>query len=385
MTGGDAAAFASQSGYRIVVGSCPTVGAAGGYTQGGGHSFLSGLYGFGADNVLEWEVVTASGEHLVASPAQNTDLYWALSGGGGGTYGVVVSMTSRVFADGQIAIASLAFNVSTVGGVDKYWDAVSVFTSQLQPLVDDYGFEAEYVITNDSLDLFGMMAPGYTSDNLTKLIAPLMSSLAQTASGLTAETLSLAVSDSNSYFNLYAATVEPLTAKNLLSPVIGGRFVSRANMASNASAVAAAIQAATDGGKFYVAVSAFNSNGSSRVAGPVASNAVQPALQEAFLSLIITALWTWDQPWDEAAALQDEYTNVIRPVLEAATPGADAYINEANWQQPDWQDTFYGANYPRLRTIKSVYDPKDVFYGLTAVGSEIWAPDADGRLCRTGL
>lgn len=43
--GGDAAQAASQQGYRVVVGSCPTVGAADGYTQGGGHSLLTGLYG----------------------------------------------------------------------------------------------------------------------------------------------------------------------------------------------------------------------------------------------------------------------------------------------------------------------------------------------------
>lgn len=89
--GGDAAEFAAQYGYRVVVGDCPDVGMAGGYTQGGGHSLLTGLYGLGADNVLEWEVVTASGQHIVATPNQNKDLYWALSGGGGGTYGIVVS------------------------------------------------------------------------------------------------------------------------------------------------------------------------------------------------------------------------------------------------------------------------------------------------------
>ncbi|KAK9418807.1 hypothetical protein SUNI508_14118, partial [Seiridium unicorne] len=39
------------------------------------------------------------GEHLVATPEQNSDLYWAMSGGGGGTYAVAVSMTTRQHAD----------------------------------------------------------------------------------------------------------------------------------------------------------------------------------------------------------------------------------------------------------------------------------------------
>jgi hypothetical protein len=84
---------AYAAGYRVTGGTCPTVGLAGGYTQGGGHGALSSSYGLGADNVLEWEVVTPKGELIVTSPQNHSDLHWALSGGGGGTFGVVVSMT----------------------------------------------------------------------------------------------------------------------------------------------------------------------------------------------------------------------------------------------------------------------------------------------------
>ncbi|TGJ77096.1 hypothetical protein E0Z10_g10787 [Xylaria hypoxylon] len=71
------------------------------------------------------------------------------------------------------------------------------------------------------------------------------------------------------------------------------------------------------------------------------------------------------------------------PVLEAATPGAGAYLNEGNWAQPNWQSEFYGSNYGRLRRIKASYDPDDLLYCLTCVGSEAWAQDSDGRLCTT--
>ncbi|KAK1964568.1 FAD-binding domain-containing protein [Colletotrichum sublineola] len=381
--GGQAAKFAAQNGYRIVVGSCPTVGAAGGYSQGGGHSFLSGVYGFGADNVLEWEVVTVSGEHVVATPEQNVDLYWALSGGGGGTYGVVVSMTSRVFPDGEISTASLSFGLGQFEGPDEYWAAVEDFIAQLQPLVDNHGIVGELVMTNETLSLFGLMAPGLTSQELQVLLSPVLSALGQTQANLTAETISLSVSNGGGYYELFVATIEPLTETNVLSPAIGGRFVSRETIANNASAVTAAIRAATDGGRFFVAATALNAGGKSRVAAPVADNAVQPALKDAFLSLIITAVWSWDRPWAEAEGLLSELTNVVMPVLEAATPGAGAYANEANWQQPEWQGVFYGDNYERLQSIKATYDPQGLLYGRTAVGSEAWAEDAEGRLCRT--
>ncbi len=57
---------------------------------------LTPLHGLAAGNVLEWEVVTADGSLTVASPSHDPDLYWALSGGGGGTYAVVVLMTARI-------------------------------------------------------------------------------------------------------------------------------------------------------------------------------------------------------------------------------------------------------------------------------------------------
>lgn len=69
----------------------------------------------GSDNVLEWEVVTTNGSHLVATPNQHSDLYWALSGGGGGTFAVVLSMTARLHPGGIVGGTILTFNDSVVG------------------------------------------------------------------------------------------------------------------------------------------------------------------------------------------------------------------------------------------------------------------------------
>src|SRR5215472_12364991 len=86
---------AARHGRLVQGGGCTSVGAAGGFTQGGGFGPLSRRYGTAAGNVLEIEVVTASGEILVANAGQHTDLFWALRGGGGGTFGVVSKLTMR--------------------------------------------------------------------------------------------------------------------------------------------------------------------------------------------------------------------------------------------------------------------------------------------------
>jgi hypothetical protein len=84
--------------------------------QGGGHSILSPVYGLGVDRVVsdlrylkrtptnydsadtkvEFKVVTPDGEYRVANECQNEDLFWALRGGGGSTWGVVLETSQKV-------------------------------------------------------------------------------------------------------------------------------------------------------------------------------------------------------------------------------------------------------------------------------------------------
>lgn len=75
-------------------------------------------------------------------------------------------------------------------------------------------------------------------------------------------------------------------------------------------------------------------------------------------------------------------TETLLPLLENLTPGSGAYLNEADFNQPNWQSTFYGDNYAKLTSIKNKYDPNHTFYALKSVGSEEWAGQTDGRLCR---
>jgi FAD/FMN-containing dehydrogenase len=137
--GFEAGEMADKFGFRVIdyyselvyySESCPTVGIAGGYLMGGGHSQLAGQYGLAADNVLAWEVVITQGDHIVASPILNPDLFWALTGGGP-YYAIVVSVTVKLHHDGPIGNAHLSFNASAVGA-DVFWDTVGQWT-QLYP------------------------------------------------------------------------------------------------------------------------------------------------------------------------------------------------------------------------------------------------------------
>lgn len=78
---------------------------------------------------------------------------------------------------------------------------------------------------------------------------------------------------------------------------------------------------------------------------------------------------------------RETVTNVLVPALAELTPNGAAYLNEADVNQREWQETFYGPNYEKLLSVKRKYDPDGVLWAKTAVGSEGWDIQGDGRLC----
>ena len=73
------------------------MGAAGGFIQGGGFGSWSKNYGAAAASILQAKIVTADGKLLTINRCQNKALFWAVRGGGGGTYGVVTQMRLQTY------------------------------------------------------------------------------------------------------------------------------------------------------------------------------------------------------------------------------------------------------------------------------------------------
>ena len=96
---------------KIVVGGSSLDVGPGGYSLNGGHSTLTPLYGLSSDYVLEYFMVDSNANIVhVYNNSNNqtlTDLFWALRGSGGGTYGVIINITFQLH---DILPANMTFN-----------------------------------------------------------------------------------------------------------------------------------------------------------------------------------------------------------------------------------------------------------------------------------
>ncbi|THU80375.1 FAD-binding domain-containing protein [Dendrothele bispora CBS 962.96] len=363
--------LAAKKGYAVVGGDCLTVGFTGGYIQGAGHSSLTSVYGLAADSALEYEVITTDGRSITASPSNNSDLYWALSGGGGGTYGVVWSVTVKVHPDLPVTVANMSFSATGISQ-DLYWEAVSAYLA-FTPSFTDAGGYGLATYSQASFRVAPLFTPNKTVDEVNALTSPLRSKLDDLRINYTYATASFPGFRS-AFAGVPGYQDEPIGVFNF-----GGRLLPR-ELFTNSSLpkTVQVLRNITAAGALGYDI-AMRATVKDRNAPP---NAVLPAWRSAEKLFITLVPWNDTATHEQMLAARSLVTNVIDPPLHQLAPNSGTYLNEADSNEPDWQNSFYGENYGRLLSIKDKYDPDQILYGSTAVGGDRWAEDSDGRLCR---
>ncbi|KAK1983123.1 FAD binding domain-containing protein [Colletotrichum cereale] len=377
---------ADKYGVTAVGGEGQTVGLVGGYIQGGGHSPMSGLWGMAADNVLSFQVVTADGRFLTASESQNPDLFWAIRGGGGSTYGVVTSVVVKVFP--KINIATMTFALSTGANItnDQFWAALrAYFDGFVEYAVDNanYGyFQIQKLGTSFAFNMAPWWAPNMTEAQLRGLTAPLFARWAKI--GVAVEPVY------KQYDNFYDAWVASFPLETWGSNAVrqGSRLFPKANWENETklNATFEAVKSVVENGGFILA---FNMMAAPKTGFP--DNAVNPAWREAVMHCIAVVLWDPTAEESVRKAASDKLTFDWIQRWRDVSPGAGAYMSESDYIEPNFTQAFWGTKYDKALELKKRYDPKDVFYAQNAVGSETWEmsemilgnlPSQNSKLCR---
>ena len=122
----------------------------------------------GVDNVLEITIVTADGQHIVANAYCNQDLFWALRGGGGGTWGVVTSVTYQTHPSTTFSAAFIAVNSTNPNSTQNLLTEII----RLTPSLVEQGYGA-YGVGAPSEIQVGFISPNVTAEQTQATFLPL--------------------------------------------------------------------------------------------------------------------------------------------------------------------------------------------------------------------
>ena len=357
--------------------------------QGGGHGPASRQYGLGADQVLSAQVVLADGSVVTASPCENQDIFYAIRGGGPGTYGVVVETTIKAYPMVNVQMQSLALAPQHPSETGSLLDAIAILYEAFPDLNDaGYAGYGTWSVASPT-PLVGNSTSGYVHgiylfnqsvEAAQNAFAPVLKKL-ESYNG-TSLFVSVSYTSFPDYWSFFykAAVTEPAVGT---ASALGSRLFSRRSVQQDPKGLRKML------GIVAGTPEQFTSNSLELVGGgSVFSDAVDPlsgvnpAWRISYFNHIVARGWA---PGSSKALIQSVWHDITFGKVQALkqqAPETGCYMNEADRLDPDWEQDFYGAHYSHLLAIKSRRDPSGVFYCPTCVGSAEWAENSMGTLCR---
>ncbi|KAG5951673.1 hypothetical protein E4U53_002543 [Claviceps sorghi] len=372
---GEVYVHGAENGYTVLGGECPTVGAVGGFLQGGGvssiHSFAKGL---AVDNVLEYRVVTSDALLVTASEDENQDLFWALRGGGGGTFGIVTQATVRVFPDDPVAVTGTA--IKTAPNNTLFWtEGVRELLRLLQHF-NQADIAGQLVITRPATDLIQAMLELHFANTTDEVHAKNLFYSQWRPSALHS------LSTSTWARVQERASSELRTKPDIYPPqhgiLEGSVLVSKATLqsAQGQRLVASKLSELTVGSNDII----FTSNLGGRVSANAAIDIpLHPAWRRA--AQLITLVRAVEPTMGGKLAALKKLTGRDFPILYSLDGDSQvSYRNLGDPRESEFQARYWGADhYARLTAIKAKWDPSELFISRSGVGSEEW--DEEGT-CR---
>lgn len=396
-------AVTTEAGRYVQGGGCTTVGVAGLIQSGGFGSFSKG-FGTAASSLLEAEVVTADGVVRTVNACNDADLFWALKGGGGGSWGVVTKVTLRTHdlpeffggAKGKIKATS----------DEAYRKLIERFVSFYHEALLNANWGEQAILDSDNTFKLSMVMQGMTGAKAREVWKPFFEWVKASAQDYTivdelrAGALSARewwqfdekgslIRDSRAgvpkYHGWWKGDADQVgffitgfdsvwLPASLLSEKQRGRLTDALLASSRSSTVELHFNKGLAGA-------------SPDALAAAKQTATNPLVIDAFCLAIIANA---DKPAypglpdvninKEAARKDARAVDRAIAELRRLVPHSGSYVSESNYFNKSWQEAFWGVNYPRLQTIKAKYDPDGLFFVHHGVGSETWSADGFTQL-----
>lgn len=399
-------AVTTRAGRYVQGGGCTTVGVAG-LVQSGGFGNFSKNYSTAAANLLEAEVVTADGQVCIANAFTNPDLFWALKGGGGGSFGIITRLTLRTHELPETFGA--VFGTIKASSDESFRKLIArVFEFYAAALFNPHWGEQLSFNPDNSINI-SLVFQGISRQQAENIWAPFIQWLGTQAEYSVENPLHfISVPARHFWDHAYHRKHFPQLVVKDQRPGApehhvlwqgdqgqAGWFIHGFKSAwipasllrnDQCEKLTAAVFACT---RHWSAGFHFNKGlAGARTAAIEAARAtaMNPDVLDAFALVIVAGgegpnfpgMPNFKHDLTEArnsARHIEQAMNEIAKII----PDAGSYVSESDYFNRRWQAAFWGRNYPQLASVKKRYDPDGLFFVHHGVGSEEWSADGFTR------
>lgn len=354
-------------GLHVPGGECPDV-AIGGFVQGGGYGFTSVSFGLNCDNALSFRVMLASGALVEATASSNPDLFWALKGGTGGNFGVVLSVTYALRRLGPVTGWALAWPLTSAAAIAEATAAMMVLQQSFMRRAEcgpEMNMQISLCFQNyldpdkpppppgTPLSPYLMLRGMWLGDPAR--LPGVLSKLTALPGCIDQWTARSSFRDLNEKLLNYPQGMPPLDVMPYEDK--SSRYIARDLSAAEWSNLLSLFASAPNNraygyGEFY--------GGAINAVGEFATAFIH---RDVAMNMVMDVFWVTTAERPACEAFLSRWNATLEPLSDGRS-----YQNYPSAADPDYIERFWGPIYPTLQRIKAKYDPENLF----AFPQQIW-------------
>ena len=396
------AAVTTNAGRYVQGGGCTDVGVAGLVQSGGFGSFSRG-FGTAASGLLEAQIVTADGVIRFANACTNPDLFWALKGGGGGSWGVVTKLTLRTHDLPQFM--GSAWGTVKARSDEAFRNLIARFVSfYTDNLLNPTWGEQVHFAPDNTFEI-SMSSHGLDGESAKAVWKPFFDWITALPNDyLITDEFGTSGHEARHWWDTEQNPSMTRDQRAGAPKHHGwwkgdqdqvGAFLNgydslwlpvRVLYEDQGRRIINALFAASRYKKIELHINKGLAGATSDAVAATLDTATNPAVTQAFALAIIADGQKGAFPGEpratidlEAARKDARAIDLAAAELRKIAPNAGSYVSESNFFNRNWQRDYWGNNYSRMQAIKAKYDPDGLFFVHHGVGSEDWSGDGFTR------